>query len=241
MAISKYDTGDIITKSTINNRTWRSGTTTEIDNEPDSEVAVGVGFFDTTLAKPKFVTQVSPRKYHVMSPVGTHQLWVDALACFPATTNPCGDHVLEELATNDIDIWSLPFAGSTTNEVAKFNWVPPENWDVDDRTIKIKPYWTADAGAGTVEFEFSGVAISNDDPMDAAFGTAQASLDTFIAANDLHVGPITSAITIGGTPADADWVQIKILRDQVNDTKTEDAKLLGFILQYSIDFPNSDG
>jgi hypothetical protein len=119
--------------------------------------------------------------------VGTQQIFIPAVSMYPATTNPCSDHTKSELGTNDVDIFTLDFAGATANEIAKFDWIPPENWDAG--TVNVKYYWTAAAGAGTVEFETSGVAISNDDALDAAFGTAVAVTDTFIAADDLHVSP----------------------------------------------------
>lgn len=243
MAINKWATGDIITANLINKRGIRSGTTAEIDAEADGDVIVGSMFFDTTLGKPKMVSVVSPRAYEIMGPVGTHQIWIPASACYPALTDGCSAHIQSEFPTNDVDIITLDFSGGTpaTDEIAKFDWVPPQNWDASDFTIKCKPYWTAGAGAGTVEFEFSAVSISNDDPMDAAFGSAIASLDTLLAADDLHISPQTTAITIAGSPAKLDWVQIKIKRDQANDTKPEDAKLLGFVLEYSIDLPNSTG
>ena len=240
MAIDKWSTGDVITADLINKRGIRSGTTAEIDAVVDGDVIVGSMFFDTTLVKPKMVSVVSPRAYQIMGPAGTHHTWIPSLACYAATIDPCSNHRQVNLVTNDVDVFSLDFLGATTNKIAKFDWVPPQNWDA--LTIKCKPYWTAIAGAGTVEFEFSAVAFSNDEDMDAtAFGTAIASTDTFTAVDDLHVSPQTAAITIGGTPAKFDWVQIKIVRDQATDTKTEDAKLLGFILEYTIDLPNSTG
>jgi len=180
------------------------------------------------------------RAYAILSVIGTHQFWIPAIACYPAITNPCASHVQVEFATNDVDIFSLDFAGSTTNEIAKYDWTPAQNWDAG--TIKCKPYWTAIAGAGTVEFEFSGGAFGDSDALDADISTgAIASVDTLLTANDIHISPQTAAITINGTPAKGDWVQIKILRDQANDTKAEDARFLGFMLEYSIDNPLSVG
>lgn len=240
MAVDKWTTGDTITEGNINKRGIRRGTTAELDGIADGNLTVGDLLFDTTLAKYKFVTVVVSRAYEQLGAVGTHQFWIPAIACYPATTNPCADHVKVELATNDVDLFTLDFAGATANEIAKFDWTPSQNWDIG--TIKCKPYWTGLAGAGTVEFEFSGGAFSNDNPLDADISTgAQASLDTFIVASDLHISPQTASITINGTPAKGDWVQIKILRDQANDTKAEDAQFMGFMLEYSIDDPNSSG
>jgi len=241
MVLDEWSTGDIATAINFNKRTVRRGTTTEIDNISDSLVTIGDLFFDTTLVKPKFCTEVVARKYHVLSPVGTQHQWVPAAACYPAVTDPCGVLQQSEFGTNDVDIETLDFAGITTDEIAKFDWTPPQAWDAG--TIKCKPYWTAVAGAGTVEFEFSGLSLKNDDAMDIAFGTAQPSVFTFTAADDLHIGPQTAAITLSGTPqvTEFSWIQIKIQRDQVNDTKTEDAKLIGFVLEYTIVLPTSVG
>ncbi len=240
MVLDNWTTGDTITVANINKRGIRRGTTAEIDSIADANLTVGDLLFDTTLAKYKFVTVIVSRAYELMGPVGTHQFWIPAIACYPATNAPCSAHTKTELGTNDVDLFSLDFAGSVINEIAKFDWVPPQNWDTG--TIKCKPYWTGVAGAGTVEFEFSAGAFSNDDPLDADISTgAQASSDTFILANDLHKSPQTASITINGTPAKGDWVQIKILRDQATDTKAEDALFLGFMLEYSIDDPNSSG
>jgi hypothetical protein len=240
MAVDKWTTGDTITEANINKRGIRRGTTAELDAITDGDLTVGDLLFDTTLSKYKFVTVVVSRAYALLSVLGTHQFWVPATACWPATTNPCSDHTKVELVTNDVDIYTLDFAGATANEAAKYDWVPAENWDAG--SIKCKPYWTAGAGAGTVEFEFSGGAFSNDDALDGDISTgAIASSDTFTTADDLHISPQTAAITINGTPAKADWIQIKILRDQATDTKAEDAKFMGFMMEYSIDAPNSTG
>jgi len=240
MAIDEWVTGDIVTAINFNKRTVRRGTTAEIDALSDSVVNIGDLFFDTTLAKPKFCTVVAARAYHVLSPVGTHQQWVPAIACYAAITSPCSNHTPFEFVTNDVEIFTLDFDGAT-NEIAKFDWVPVEAWD-PTTDIKCKPYWTAASGSGTVEFDFSAVAIRNDDPMDVAFGSIQTSTDTLLAVDDLHIGPQTATVVIGGAgQADANWVQIKIERDAASDTHTADAKFIGFMLEYTINFPTSVG
>ena len=77
------------------------------------------------------------------------------------------------------------------------------------------------------------VALSDDDAMDAAFGTAQYSNDTGGTTDDLYNGPESSAITIAGAPASEDVVIFQVLRkadDATNDTLAIDAKLLGVTL-----------
>jgi hypothetical protein len=81
------------------------------------------------------------------------------------------------------------------------------------------------------------VAISDDDAMDVAFGTAQTSTDTGGTTNDSYQGPESSAITIAGSPAVGDLVMYRIHRDPSdgNDTLAIDARLHGVLLLYTID------
>jgi len=241
MVLDKWSTGDLVPANVFNNRTIRRGTTTEIDAVPDADVGIGDLFYDSTLGVHKIVLVVSPRSYKILSSIGPHHFWVPATAMYPAVTSPANFAVQRELVTNDVDIIAMVFQGTTANEIAKFDWTPPQNWDAG--TVKCKPYWTGPAGAGTVEFEFSAVAFANTDAMDAAFGTAIASTDTFTAADELHISPQTAAITIAGSPvvADFSFIQFKIVRDQATDTKSENAELLGFVLEYKILEATSEG
>ena len=91
------------------------------------------------------------------------------------------------------------------------------------------------SGSGTVQWGISGGAYSNDDALTVAFGTAQTSDDTLIATNDLHISPTTSAITLAGTPADADFLALQISRNPASDTLSGDAKLLGVVLFITTD------
>jgi hypothetical protein len=72
------------------------------------------------------------------------------------------------------------------------------------------------------------VAISDDDVLDAAFGTAVTVTDTVTATTDLMISAETSAVTIAGTPAENDMVVFQFYRDASNgsDTVAADAKLL---------------
>jgi len=240
MAIDEWVTGDIVTAINFNKRTVRRGTTSEIDALSDSVVNIGDLFFDTDLAKPKFCTVVVARAYHILSPVGAQQMWVPAIACYPAVTTPCSNHTQVELPTNDVDIFTLDFDGAA-NEIAKYDWTPPQAWD-PAIGLKFKPYWTAGSGSGTVEFDFSGGAFANSDPLDADITTGfQTSTDTLLDTDDIHISPQTSAVTINGTAAVFDWVQIKILRDAVSDTHAADVRFMGFMLEYSLLFPTSVG
>ena len=86
-----------------------------------------------------------------------------------------------------------------------------------------------------VVFGLAGIARSDDDAGDVAFGTAQTSTDTGGTTNDIYVGPESSAITIAGTPAAGDSVQFQINRTVADgsDTMAVDARLHGIRLFFT--------
>lgn len=161
---------------------------------------------------------------------GTRVVYVPATAMWPATTAGCATLAKTELGTNDVDIQTLDF-DKDSDEFAQFALQMPGNWD--GGTITFIPHWTAASGSGTVVWALSGRSYANDAALDQAMGTAQTSTDTLLTANDLHIGPTSSAITLAGTPAANEYVHFKIMRDVSEDTLTADAKLLGIQIIYT--------
>lgn len=167
-----------------------------------------------------------------VDPIGVQDLFIPASAMWPRVTNGCSPLVQTEMTTSLFNVQSLDF-DQTTQEFAQFQIRLPRKWN--GGTITAEVYWTATSGSGTVQWGISGGAYSNDDALTVALGTAQTSDDTLIAANDLHISPTTSAITLAGTPADADFLAIQISRNPASDTLTGDAKLLGVCIFLTTD------
>lgn len=165
--------------------------------------------------------------------VGKQTVWVPAAAMVARTTNGAATGTTES-TTNKVMNKSLDF-DTTTQEFAQFTVAFPKGWN--EGTVTFIPYWTAASGSGGVVFGLAGVALSDDDAIDTAYGTAQTSTDTLITALDVHVGPESSAITIAGTPAVGDLTYFQINRtvSDGSDTLGVDAKLLGIKLIYTID------
>lgn len=186
------------------------------------------------------VTTIAPSKNAVydkietMDPVGVQDLFIPASAMWPRTTGGCASLVPTEMATSLFNIQSLDF-DQTTQEYAQFQLTLPRKYN--NSTITFRPYWTAVSGSGGVVWSLSGGAYSDDDALTVAFGTAQTSTDTLIATNDLHIGAESSAITLAGSPADADFLGFQITRvtGDGSDTLTADAKLLGISLRITVD------
>jgi hypothetical protein len=159
---------------------------------------------------------------------GKKAIWIDASAMRPKATNGAGFSDYDSGAS-DVTLRCADF-DTTTQEYAHFKMAMPEIWN--EGTVTFKPYWTNTAGltTETVVFSLAGLAIGNDDAINAAMGTAQTSSDTWLAQNDLHVGPESSAITIAGTPAAGDLVVFEVSRVVASDNMTGDARLIGLML-----------
>lgn len=160
-------------------------------------------------------------------------IYVPASAMYPSTTAGCSALTQVESSTNDVNIKVLDFDGAgTSKEYAEFGIPSPSYWDAS--TVTATFYWYATAGSGTVNWEIQGLALSDDDALDTAYGTLQEVTDTLIATGDVHVSAETSAITIAGTPTAGDWIQFKVARDPNNDTNTSDARLMGVRIRFGI-------
>lgn len=159
--------------------------------------------------------------------------YVPANAMTPSLTAPCAPLVQFESTTNDVNVWLLDFDGAgSAKESAEFGIQAPTYWDLG--TVTAQFVWYATAGSGTVNWEIQGLARSDDDALDTAYGTLQEVTDTLLATGDVHITAETSAITIGGTPAAGDWLQFRVNRDPANDTNTSDARLMGVRIRFTV-------
>lgn len=167
---------------------------------------------------------------------GKKKVYVPASFMSPATTNGCASLANIELAAQKPELRVLDFDGAT-KEYALFELALPSYWN--EGTISYRVYWTVGSAATTsVVFGLQGVAASNDDAINSAFGTAGEVVDTGLnAANDQHLSAESSAITISGSPAAGDMIYFQFYRDPANasDTMTQDARLIGIDLFYTAD------
>jgi hypothetical protein len=162
---------------------------------------------------------------------GKQTIFIPAGAMIARTTNGAASGTTE-LATNDVMLKTADF-DTTTEEGVGF-WVGmPKSWN--ESTVTFEALWTAASGSGGVAFGLAAYAFSNDDAMDTAVSGQQIVTDTLITANDMHVTAESSAITIGGTPAEGDAVYFELTREVANgsDTLAVDAKLIGIRLFFS--------
>ena len=164
----------------------------------------------------------------VVRTAGKETVWVPAGSMVPKATNGAAANTYDS-GSNDLTIYTLDF-DTTTQEYAQFSVAMPKGWN--ESTVTFVPYWTNTGGASTetVVWSLAGQAISDDDTLNSTFGTVQTSSDTWLAQNDLHIGPESSAITIGGTPAENDLVVFEVSRVVGSDNMAGDARLIGIKL-----------
>ncbi len=165
----------------------------------------------------------------------THMVPVMAGAMRPRSTGGCADLAADSAGSGQPDIVFLAFDSATT-EFAQFTIPMPESWD--EGTVTFQPIWSHDATTTNfgVVWGLQAVAVSNDDTLAAAFGTAQLVTDTGGTTDDLYIGPVSSAITIAGSPAAGDLVCFQVFRDhdEAGDTMGIDARLIGLRLYIGI-------
>ena len=170
---------------------------------------------------------------------GISTIWIPAIAMVSPTTNGAALNAIETTAVKP-EIKVLDFDPSTI-EYAQFSIAMPKSWD--ESTVTAKFYWThATAVATDVMWAIQGVCVSDNDTIDATFGTAVVVTDTFHnAAEDLAISPVTTAITLGGSPAEDDLAYFQVYRAATtagDTTNSTDAQLIGVKILFTTNAEN---
>lgn len=167
---------------------------------------------------------------------GRHMIPISAGSMYPRQTAGCATLAYFAGASDQPDMPYLAFSDGSTS-YAEFGLDMPESWN--EGTLTFAPVWSHGSTATNfgVTFKLQAVAISNDDTMAATFGTAQASSDTGGTTDDLYIGPESSAITVGGSPAAGDRVQFRLSRvpSDGSDNLAVAARLHGIRLYMTTD------
>lgn len=173
-----------------------------------------------------------------VSGVGKQTIWIPAAAMTARVSNGAAVGTTET-STYKVVLKTLDFDQST-DEFAQFDVRMPKSWN--EGTVTAYFLWSsAISGTNAVVWGLQGVAISDGDALDVAWGTAQTVTDSQVTGSGyLMQSAETSAITIAGTPAAGDWVKFQVYRDADNgsDTLAGDARLHGVVLIYTTDAIN---
>lgn len=173
--------------------------------------------------------------------IGKQTIFIPATAMTATASNPAGGASVTETTSGRPDILSFDY-DATTAEFTQFQIAMPKSWD--EGTMTAQFYWTHIA-AGTawgVTWDIEGVAVSNDDTIDVAYGTTVSVSDTGGTAEDMYISAETGAITLGGSPAESDMAYFRVGRDPADgsDTMDVDANLIGIKLIYTTDSGTDD-
>ena len=169
---------------------------------------------------------------------GTETIFVPAQAMFGTTTNGADAQAVETTALRP-ELKVLDFDAGT-RENAQFSIAMPKSWNLG--TVTYQVFWSpGNTNTGDCIFGLEGLATTEGDTADAAFGTAVEVTDAGIGTiEDVQMSAVSGAVTIGGSPADDDYTFFQVYRDAADgsDTFTGDARLLGIKLFYTTDAAN---
>lgn len=172
------------------------------------------------------------------APYGKQTIWIPAAAMYPTYTAGAV-HATQETATNKLTYKTL-FFDSATKESAEFAVLMPKGWD--EGAISYKVIWSHATTATNfgVAFSVAGVSFSDGESRDAAYGTAQKVYDVGGTAASLYTTPESSGITIANTPAEGDFIILRLSREvaDVSDTLAVDALVYGVHLYYTTNVVN---
>lgn len=167
---------------------------------------------------------------------GKATIWIPAAAMRPTVSNGCAALTDVETTAGRPDMTVLDF-DATADEHAQFQVTFPKRWNLG--TVTAQFFWQSTAAdTDGVTWAIQGVAVSDNETIDVAYGTAITVDDANQgAAEELLVSAESGVITIGGTPADDDCCFFRVFRDvsDANDVATEDARLIGVKLYFTVD------
>jgi hypothetical protein len=166
---------------------------------------------------------------------GVHDFPIPNAAWRPLPTGGCGWH---EDATSTNNISGMPF-DPTTSEGA-YCWVRmPKCWNEGTFTFEVDTFNKA-GGSGNFVFSLAALAVSDDDGIATAVGTAISVTDTALAAYDRQRSPVSAAVTAAGTPAANDLVLLvlKRLPADAGDTYGSDVYMHNVTLFITTDADN---
>lgn len=184
----------------------------------------------------KVPTQQSTKARITSQTTGKYGLWIPAGAMIARETNGAAPGTVET-SVNKVMIQTMDF-DNATDEFVQFTVKMPKSWNAGTVTaIFAWSHATTTTNFG-VRFFIQGVALSNDDAMDTAFGTAVGhTADTGGTTDKLYSTAETAAVTIGNSPAKEDYTVFQIYRDvsDAGDTLAVDARLHGVMLYITTD------
>ena len=173
---------------------------------------------------------------------GRQTIWMPVVGMRGSSTNGAAAITSVESTALRPDMFVMDF-DSSTKEHAQFSIGMPKQWDGAAMTAKF--YYThATAVSTNMIWGIQGVAISDDDSIDVAYGGAAIVTDTLLnTAEDLQVTSETGPFRLAGSPTTGDLCFFQVFRDAANaldTTNSTDGRLIGVRLYYHINALNDE-
>ena len=219
--------------------TWTlAGTAVSRDTVLASKIGGVSGITKLTLAGNASLRSVAPAEALRSLAAGKQAVWIPASAMAARTSNGMASGTVET-TTNKVMLKTLD-ADASTQEFAQFAITMPKSWN--EGTVSFLAVWSHAATTTNfgVAWSLAGLAVSDDDALDTAFGTAVVVTDTGGTTNDLYRTAESAAVTISGSPAALDTVFFQVARVPADaaDTMAVDARLHGIVLFITTDAGN---
>ena len=185
-------TGSAVNEFTLANAATGAGPTLSATGETNVDINVnpkGSGVLKSGTAAVKIA--------------GTETIFVPAAAMFGTTTNGAEASAVETTALRP-ELKVLDFDAGT-RENAQFSIAMPKSWNLG--TVTYQVFWSpSNTNTDNCIFGLEGVATTEGDTADVAFGTAVEVTDAGIGTvEDVQMTAVSGAVTIGGSPADDDY------------------------------------
>ena len=148
----------------------------------------------------------------------------------------------EEMATNDVMVRFWAFDATVSEAVQTVPVRMPRSWN--EGAVQVQFIWKHPATTTSfgVRWGVRARAFSDNEALDAAWGTAQEVSDTGGVTNNVYITSFSADLTIGGSPAENDMVIFEFYRAPANaaDTMAGDAQLIEVTMTYTVNAAKDD-
>jgi len=156
-------------------------------------------------------------------------LYLSASAGLCQLTTGCVDPDQYQTLTTSTAYVAAGFLSGTTS-FWQSSWTLPDDYE-DGSTFQAILEWTSTATTTSTTWHIDMKAVSDDDSLDSAWGTAVSVADATTAVGDLMRTATTGAITAAGSPVSGDRLFVRVYRGD----SSGDARFAGIQLKYQLD------
>ena len=177
----------------------------------------------------------------------TKQFPIPASAFRPQANDPAAGLTTREFGANNTNVEVMEFT-DVADSSAYVNFIMPEDWNLG--TFILRYYWfreddEATPESKTISFDFSAVSFSNFVAIGSVSYSTPITLadtsDASAAEDKCNISGQSTAITVQGTPAAGDWINLRITDDVTDSTTSGSTFFVGLVIEYGTSKRDSIG